>query len=49
MNIKGRIAFTKLATGESIYIYKGSTPKRIGELIQGLNNSGTGVILAKVE
>lgn len=44
-----RYARIETGTGESIYIYKGSTPKRIGELIQGLNNSGTGVILAKVE
>lgn len=44
-------SYARIETGtrESIYIYKGSTPKRIGELIQGLNNSGTGVILAKVE
>ena len=44
-----RYARIETGTGESIYIYKGSTPKRIGELIQGLNNSGTGIILAKVE
>lgn len=44
-----RYARIETGTGEPIYIYKGSTPKRIGELIQGLNNSGTGVILAKVE
>lgn len=44
-----RYARIETRTGEPIYIYKGSTPKRIGELIQGLNNSGTGVILAKVE
>ena len=44
-----RYARIETGTRESIYIYKGSTPKRIGELIQGLNNSGTGVILAKVE
>lgn len=44
-----RYARIETETGEPIYIYKGSTPKRIGELIQGLNNSGTGIILAKVE
>ncbi len=44
-----RYARLKTSTGETIYIYKGSTPERIGELIQGLNNSGIGVILTKVE
>lgn len=44
-----RYAKIDLPDGQSVYIYRGSTPERIGELIAGLKNSGSGVVLAKVE
>lgn len=44
-----RYARIETGTGEHVYVYKGSTPQSIGELIHGLNNSGSGIILAKVE
>lgn len=44
-----RYARIDTGNGECIYVYRGSTPERIGELMSGLNNSGTGVTLTKVE
>lgn len=44
-----RYARIETRTGECIYVYRGSTPERIVELIKGLSNSGTGVILNKIE
>ena len=44
-----RYARIETGTGESIYVYRGSTPERIGELISGLNNSGFGITLTKIE
>lgn len=43
-----RYARIETGTGESIYVYRGSTPERIGELISGLNNSGLGITLTKI-
>ena len=44
-----RYARIETGNGEPIYVYRGSTPERIGELINGLKNSETGVTLTKVE
>ena len=44
-----RYARVELNDGEPIYVYRGSTPARIGELIDRLNNSGFGISLSKVE
>lgn len=44
-----RYARIETGTGESIYVYRGSTPGRIGELISGLKNSGLGISLTKIE
>lgn len=44
-----RYAKIELGNGESVYVYRGSTPERISELINGLNNTNSGVVLSKVE
>lgn len=44
-----RYAEITLANGDKLYVYRGSTPDRIGELIKGLANTGTGITLAKTE
>lgn len=44
-----RYAEMTLANGDKIYVYRGSTPERIGELVNGLANTGTGITLARIE
>ena len=44
-----RYAEITLADGDKLYVYRGSTPDRIGELIKGLANIGAGITLAKIE
>ena len=44
-----RYAKVEFGDGESVYVYRGSTPERIAELINGLNNTDSGVVLSKVE
>lgn len=44
-----RYAEITLANGDKIYVYRGSTPERIGELVNGLANTGTGITLARIE
>lgn len=44
-----RYAEITLANGDKIYVYRGSTPERIGELVNGLANTGTGISLARIE
>lgn len=44
-----RYARVETSNGEPIYIYRGSTPKRINQLINGLSNSGVDVRLEKVD
>lgn len=44
-----RYAEITLADGDKLYVYRGSTPDRIGELIKGLANTGSGITLAKTE
>ena len=39
----------ELNDGDAIYVYRGSTPQRMSELITGLNDSGSGISLSIVD